>query len=65
MDVTFHCAVCGTTATTRTCPHGEAHRLTISGTRLREMFAGGEPIPAEFSRPEVVAVLQAYYDGLG
>jgi len=64
MDVTFHCAVCGSTATTRTCPHDEAHRLTISGTRLREMFAGGEPIPAEFSRPEVVAVLQAYYDGL-
>jgi ATP sulfurylase len=25
------------------------------------MFANGETIPDEFSRPEVVAVLQAYY----
>ena len=64
MDVTFYCAVCGGTATTRTCPHGEEHRLTISGTRLREMFANHEPIPGEFSRPEVLAVLQAYYDSL-
>ncbi|MBC8239605.1 MAG: sulfate adenylyltransferase, partial [Alphaproteobacteria bacterium] len=46
----------------RTCPHGEADRLNISGTRLREMFANGEPIPAEFSRPEVLDVLRAYYD---
>ena len=64
MDVTFYCAVCGGTATIRTCPHGEEHRLTISGTRLREMFANHEPIPGEFSRPEVLAVLQAYYDSL-
>jgi len=28
------------------------------------MFADKEPIPKEFSRPEVLAVLQAYYDDL-
>ncbi len=39
--------------------------MEISGTRLREMFARSEPIPPEFSRPEVVAVLQAYYDAIG
>ena len=64
MDVTFYCGYCGGTATNRTCPHGEEHRLTISGTRLREMFANHEPIPAEFSRPEVLEVLQDYYDSL-
>lgn len=64
LDITFYCEVCGSTATTRTCPHSEEHRLTISGTRLREMFANHEPIPRGFSRPEVVAVLQAYYDSL-
>ncbi len=64
IDVTFYCAVCGGTATTRTCPHDEDQRLTISGTRLREMFANHETIPVEFSRPEVIAVLQAYYDSL-
>ena len=30
----------------------------------REMFARHEPIPPEFSRAEVVAVLQEYYDSV-
>jgi len=64
IDVTFYCYKCGGMATARTCPHDDKDRLQISGTRLREMFAKGEKIPEEFSRPEVVAVLQAYYRGL-
>jgi hypothetical protein len=28
------------------------------------MFANREPIPPEFSRAEVIALLQDYYDGL-
>ena len=65
MDVTFYCDACRGTATNRTCPHGEDKRLAISGTRLRAMFANREPIPPEFSRPEVLEVLQAHYDSLG
>ena len=65
MDVTFYCDICRATATNRTCPHGEDHRLAISGTRLRAMFANHEPIPPEFSRPEVLEILQAHYDSLG
>jgi sulfate adenylyltransferase len=65
IDITFHCYVCGGMATGRTCPHGEEDRLNVSGTRLREMFANHEPVPAEFSRPEVLEVLQAYYDSQG
>ena len=64
IDVTFYCYKCVGMATGRTCPHGDGDRLTVSGTRLREMFANREPVPAEFSRPEVLEVLQAYYDGL-
>jgi sulfate adenylyltransferase len=64
IDVTFYCYRCDGIATARTCPHGAKDRLDISGTRLREMFAKREKIPDEFSRPEVVAVLQEYYDGL-
>ena len=64
IDITFFCYRCNGMATGRTCPHGAGDRLAISGTRLREMFADREAIPAEFSRPEVVAVLQEYYDGL-
>ncbi len=64
IDVTFYCYKCGGMATARTCPHTAEDRLQISGTRLREMFAKGEQIPAEFSRPEVVRVLQEYYSSL-
>jgi sulfate adenylyltransferase len=64
IDITFFCYRCNGMATGRTCPHDAADRLAISGTRLREMFANGEDIPPEFSRPEVVDVLREYYDGL-
>lgn len=64
IDITFFCYKCGGMATGKTCPHGADDRLAISGTRLREMFARRETIPEEFSRKEVVAVLQAYYDSL-
>jgi sulfate adenylyltransferase len=62
IDITFYCYRCQGMATGRTCPHGDKHRLAVSGTRLREMFANNETVPAEFSRPEVLKVLQAYYD---
>ncbi|MDP6786694.1 MAG: sulfate adenylyltransferase [Rhodospirillales bacterium] len=65
IDITFHCYKCDGMATGRTCPHGEGDRLAISGTGLRRMFADAEPIPKEFSRPEVLDVLRAYYDGAG
>jgi len=64
IDITFFCHKCDGMATGKTCPHGEEDRLNISGTRLRKMFANHETIPAEFSRPEAVEVLQAYYDSL-
>jgi len=64
IGVTFYCYKCDGMATERTCPHGDEHRLQISGTRLREMFVKGEKIPEEFSRPEVVTVLKDYYAGL-
>ncbi|PHS78404.1 MAG: sulfate adenylyltransferase [Rhodospirillaceae bacterium] len=64
IDITFYCKKCHGMATGRTCPHGDESRLNISGTRLREMFSNHEKVPAEFGRPEVVEVLQRYYDSL-
>ncbi len=64
IDITFYCYKCNGMATGKTCPHDGEHRLQISGTRLREMFINHETVPAEFSRSEVIAVLQDYYDGL-
>ncbi len=62
IGITFYCFACQGMATSKTCPHPETDRLNISGTELRRMFADRETIPAEFSRPEVVSVLQQFYD---
>jgi sulfate adenylyltransferase len=61
MDVTFWCYRCGGMASGRTCAHGDADRLQVSGTQLRKWLSEGSPVPAEFSRPEVLDVLRAYY----
>ncbi len=62
--IAFAAKVAAGAAEARPCPHGPETKLSISGTRLREMFANREPVPEEFSRREVLEVLQAYYDGL-
>jgi sulfate adenylyltransferase len=54
----FYCRACGWTATAKTCPHPPDRRLSLSGTEVRAMLAAGELPPAEFSRPEVAAVLR-------
>ena len=64
IDWTFWCYKCGGMASARTCPHGEADRLLLSGTKLRKMLSEGGDVPAEFSRPEVLEVLRAYYASL-
>ena len=64
IDWTFWCYRCGGMASARTCPHGDADRLLLSGTKLRKMLSEGSEVPAEFSRPEVLEVLRAYYAGL-
>jgi len=61
MDLTFWCYRCGGMASGRTCAHGDADRLQVSGTQLRKWLGEGSPVPAEFSRPEVLDVLRAYY----
>ncbi len=64
IDWTFWCYRCGGMASARTCPHDEGDRLLVSGTKLRKWLSEGSPVPAEFSRPEVLEILRAYYAGL-
>jgi sulfate adenylyltransferase len=76
MDWTFYCYDCGTMASMKTCPHESkaviddngnykgGSRLLLSGTLLRKLMSEGKPVPAEFSKPEVIAVLKEYYDHL-
>ena len=76
MDWTFYCYECGSMASMKTCPHESkavidengkyqgGARLLLSGTMLRKLMSEGKPVPAEFSRPEVIAILKEYYDSL-
>lgn len=64
IDWTFFCYKCGGMASMRTCPHGKDDRLLLSGTMLRKTLSEGGEIPKEFSRPEVLRILQEYYQGL-
>ena len=64
IDWTFWCYKCGGMISMKTCPHGKEDRLFVSGTALRKSLSEGQEIPAEFSRPEVLAILREYYAGL-
>jgi sulfate adenylyltransferase len=64
IDWTFYCHKCDGMASMRTCCHGKEDRLMLSGTMLRKMLSDGLDVPDHFSRPEVLAVLRKYYEGL-
>jgi len=64
IDWTFWCYKCEGMASARICPHDDADRLLVSGTKLRKWLSEGSPVPPEFSRPEVLDVLRAYYASL-
>ena len=54
---TFWCGNCLSMASYKTCPHTDADRLLLSGTKVREMLRAGQAPPPEFTRPELAAIL--------
>lgn len=64
IDWTFYCTRCDGMASMRTCCHGKEDRMLLSGTKLRKMLSEGSEVPDHFSRPEVLAILREYYQGL-
>ena len=61
----FWCQACEGMASPKTCPHGEDTRISLSGTKVRDMLRAGERPPVEFSRPEVADILIAAMQGQG
>jgi sulfate adenylyltransferase len=53
----FWCTRTNTMATAKTSPSTPEERISLSGTKVREMLRNGELPPPEFSRPEVAQIL--------
>jgi sulfate adenylyltransferase len=54
---TFFCMKCEAIVSSKTCPHDKTAHLVFSGTEVRRRLRAGEPLPHEFTRPEVGQVL--------
>ncbi len=56
----FWCTITGGMATTKTSPSTPEQRIFLSGTKVRQLLREGKPLPPEFTRPEVAAILQQW-----
>lgn len=55
------CTRCQQMVTAKTCPHNGKQHVFLSGTQVRSLLSLREPLPTEFTRPEVAEVLTAAY----
>lgn len=60
-DNSFYCKKCKGMATSKICPHSADDRVSLSGTKVREMLSKGEMPPEEFTRLEIAKILIEYY----
>jgi sulfate adenylyltransferase len=56
---TFYCRTCASVVSAKTCPHDKSHHIVLSGTQVRNMLRANQPLPGEFTRPEVAEILTA------
>lgn len=55
----FYCQRTNGMATAKTSPSSPEERIHLSGTKVRKMLREGKRPPAEFTRPEIAAILVA------
>ncbi len=56
----FYCRKCGSMVNEKICPHGEEHRVKISGTKLRQLIQSKQRPPEYMMRPEVAEVVLSF-----
>jgi sulfate adenylyltransferase len=56
-DEVFYCQNCRSMASRRTCAHSAEHHLSLSGTEVRRRLRDGLPLPEEYTRPQIAAIL--------
>lgn len=59
----FYCTRTKQMATDKTTSSKPEERISLSGTKVREMLGNGQIPPEEFSRPEVAKILIDFYRG--
>lgn len=60
-DNAFFCIQCDAMATEKTCPHLKSTRVSLSGTKIRELLSDGKKISEKVLRPEIAELLRDYY----
>ncbi|MFB6207747.1 MAG: sulfate adenylyltransferase [Candidatus Nanohaloarchaea archaeon] len=63
-DYAFYCRKCQDTVSEKTCPHGQEHHVTPSGTKIRNMLSEGKTPPEEMMRPEVAETVTSFEEPL-
>jgi sulfate adenylyltransferase len=61
----FYCRSCGSMASARTCAHPPEAHLSLSGSEVRRHLREKMPLPEEFTRPEVAALLAGAFQETG
>jgi len=62
---TAWCKTCEAIVSSKTCPHGNEHKIAPSGTKVRELLKAGQRPPMEFSRPEIADILIKWAQRVG
>lgn len=57
----FFCVLCDAMATEKTCPHLKSTRISLSGTKVRELLLEKKLISEKVLRPEIAELLSKHY----